>query len=150
MKHHHHILDVFGKTTGLPPCLSKVQDYHDETGNCIRFSLRLKPKPECPEELRHLRAMKARVGSYHLDMIKKYLPLSALKNARQTYFKNQYYKSKHQETFLKNAIQQILEYDPFFLTIDDIHEMETMQLKMTYKRIYYEEKMKMLSSSCHQ
>lgn len=144
---HHYVSEVFGEATSLPSCLLKIDDYHDETGNSILFSIRLKPKPECPKELKHLHTMKSRVGSYHLDMIKKYLPMSALENARQTYFKNQYYKSKHQETFLRNAIQQILDYDPFFLTIDDIHNIEMIQLKITYKRIYYEEKLKMSLSS---
>lgn len=121
--------------------LRKIQEYHDETGNPIYFSIRLNIPMGSQQELKLLQNMKNNLKTYQLDNVKQYLSKTTHKTAQKTYNKTQYYKCKLKYAFIENAIQQIQEYDPFHLTMDDIHECDNFMLNLTYKKMYYEEKM---------
>jgi len=136
---YYYVKDVFKDIKGHD-FLGKIQEYHDETGEPIYFSIRLKIPKGSPQELTFLKNMKTHLKTHHLELVKNYLPLSAFRVAQKTHLKSQYYKSKLECALIENAIRQIQEYDPFYLTMDDIHEGDMMLTSLTYKKMYYEEK----------
>lgn len=113
--------------------LQKIQDYHDETGSPIFVSIRHKT-PQRP--VAWLRGMLPQ----HLDLVRQFLPATTLQTARRTYLRSQYDKFRLQEAFVQAAILQIQEYDPFFLTMDDIHQSDMLQMGLISKKQFYQEK----------
>ncbi len=113
--------------------LQKIQDYHDETGLPIFVSIRRKP-PQRPATW--LRGMLPQ----HLDLVRQFLPATTIQTARRTYMRSQYDKFRFQEAFVQAAILQIQEYDPFFLTMDDIHQSDMLQMGLISKKQFYQEK----------
>lgn len=114
--------------------LQKIQDYHDETGLPIFVSIKCKPPPYCPATW--LRAMLPQ----HTDLVRQFLPVSTVQTAYRTYWRSQYEKCKLQEAFVRDAITQVQEYDPFFLTMDEIHQSDMLVMGMISKKQFYQEK----------
>ena len=120
--------------------LKKIQQYHDETAEPIYFSMRLPSPLRCPEELKQLCGMKERLQPHHLDLVHQYLPRNTVKTARHNYFRSQYYKSKLKVGFVMNAILQIQEFDPFYITMDEIHHSDHLMMELISEKQFYEEK----------
>jgi hypothetical protein len=137
---YYYVKEVFKDPT-MYCLLRKIQEYHDETGEPIYFSVRLKFPFCCPQESQFLNNMKTYLKTHHLELVKKYLPVATYKTAQKTHIRHQYYQTKLESVFIENAIQQIQEYDPFYLTMDDIHEGDSMLTNLEFKNIYYKEKM---------
>lgn len=133
-----HVSDVF-QDTSTHPFLKKVQEYHDETGNPIELSMKRKKKPHCPQEKQLLRGIQQNLLPHHIDMIRQYIPPRAHKTARETFLWSQYHEIKQRIAFIENAVQQIQEYDPFYLTMDDIHGSDMMLTELISAMIYYRE-----------
>lgn len=133
--------DVFGNVGEKNYFLKKVQEYHDETSEPIYFSAHIRKKPRCLNELELLSNIRIHLNAENTDLVKKFLPLTTIKTARDTYIRSQYYKHKLEIVFIENAVHQIQDYDPFFLTMDDIHESDALLLDLITKKMYYEEKL---------
>jgi hypothetical protein len=133
--------DVFGNVGEKNYFLRKVQEYHDETYEPIYFSTRIRKKPGCLNELELLNNIRVHLNAENTDLVKEFLSLRTIKTARDTYVRSQYYKYKLEIVFIENAVRQIQDYDPFFLTMDDIHESDALLLDLITKKMYYEEKL---------
>jgi hypothetical protein len=123
--------------------LQKIQDYHEETGLPVSVPVRLKPPPrDCSEEGKNgwLRTMKRRLLPHHFDLVRQYLPMTTLHTARETYIRTRYNQYKLQVAFVENATDQVRGYDPFFLTIDEVHESDMLLTLLVSKKLFYEEK----------
>lgn len=121
--------------------LEKVRDYHDETGRPIYVSIRVKKPPCCPDEKQLLQNMQTYLRGYNLELVGQYLPLTTHKKARETHIRTQYYNYKLKIAFIEDAIQQIGGYDPFYITMDDIHETDMLLMELINRQMYYKEKM---------
>ena len=120
--------------------LEKIQEYHDETGLAICFSIRLKSSLPCHEEPSWLRTIEEQLLPHHLDLVRQYLPITTLQTARDAYIRSRYDKYKLQVAFVENAVEQVRDYDPFFLTMDDIHQSDMLLTGLISKKLFYEEK----------
>ena len=120
-----------------PPFLKKIQDFHNETGLPIWVSLRPWKRPEHSDWL--WRAGD-RLLPQHRDLVRQYLPATTVQIARDTYTRSQYHKYKLHVAFVENAIAQIQDYDPFFLTMDDIHDSDMLLTDLISKKLFYQEK----------
>ena len=132
---------VFENSTNVS-FLEKIQEYHNETGLPIDVRIRLKTCQCCPDEqeVRWLETMEERLLPHHLDIVRQYLPTTTLQTARVTYLRSCYDKYKLQVAFVENAMDQVRDYDPFFLTMDDIHESDMLLTSLLSKKLFYEEK----------
>lgn len=132
--------NVFKNSTNVS-FLEKIQEYHNETGLAIDVRIRLKTRQCCSEEEdRWLGTMEERLLPHHLDLVRQYLPTTTLQTARDTYLRSCYDKYKLQVAFVENAMDQVRDYDPFFLTMDDIHESDMLLTSLLSKKLFYEEK----------
>jgi len=120
--------------------LRKVEEYHQETGNPIHISIRMKSPPHCPTEKRLLCHVKTNLLPHHLDLVRQYLPKTVMKTAQGSHIRSYYYRYKLQVAFVENALEQVQEYDPFFFTMDDIHESDMLMMDLLSKKVFYEEK----------
>lgn len=111
--------------------LQKIQDYHDETGLPIFVSIRHRPPPK--RSAAWIRDMLPQ----HTDLVRRFLPTTTIQTARHTYRRSQYEKHKLQEAFVRDAIHQIREYDPFFLTMDEIHQSDMLMMRLISKKQFY-------------
>ena len=84
--------------------------------------------------------MEERLLPHHLDLVCQYLPITTLQTAQETYIRSRYEKYKLQAAFIENAMEQIRNYDPFFLTMDDVHESDMLMTGLISKKLFYEEK----------
>lgn len=118
--------------------LQKIQQYHEETGNLIRMSMKKKKRAtSCPVEAGLLHTMQNNLLPHHLEMVRQYLPPRVYKKARETFLWSQYHQLKQKISFIEDAVQQVQEYDPFYLTMDDIHEADMMLTQMISRMMYY-------------
>lgn len=117
--------------------LRKIQEYHEETGLPVEVSIRLKPAPRCPS---WLGTMEERLLPHHLDLVRQHLPATTLQTARDTHLRACYDKHKLQAAFVENARDQVRDYDPFFLTMDEVHESDMLLTSSLSKKRFYEEK----------
>lgn len=142
MKKKHYVWCVFdGDDIKKHNFLKKIQDYHEETGSPIYFSFHLNKPLNNPEEKRFLQNMTSNIGENNLGLVKQFLSQRTYDKAKETHLKSKYYKYKIQSMFIENAIEQIRGYDPFYFTMDDIHDADAFQTVLVYKKSYYNEKM---------
>lgn len=117
--------------------LNKIGQFHEETDHRIYVSV--KKNPFFYTRSTFLENMNENLGLYHKQLVQKYLSPNVYKVARETYRRSLYHQTKLQIEFLKNAIQQIREYDEFYLSMEDIHEMDSVMTSLLYKKLYYME-----------
>jgi hypothetical protein len=117
--------------------LKKIQDYHEETGLPIEVHIRLKTPRHSPS---WLGTMEERLLPHHLHLVRQYLPTTTLRTARETHLRSCYDKYKLQVAFVESAMEQVRNYDPFFLTMDEIHESDMILTSLLSKKQFYEEK----------
>jgi hypothetical protein len=135
------VQNVFEKSDNTCSFLDKIQEYHDETGLPISFSIRLKFAQHSPDESNHwLTTMEERLLPQHLELILEYLPMTTLQKARNNYIRSCYDKYKLQVSFVQHSLDQIQNYDPFFITMDDIHQSDMLLTGLISKKLFYEEK----------
>ena len=130
------VQDVFENTDSLF-FLKKIQDYHEETGLPVEVRTRLKTQRPSPS---WLETMEERLIPHHLDLVRQYLPRKTLETAKGVYLRACYDKYKLQVAFVENAVDQVRDYDPFFLTMDEIHESDMLLTSLLSKKRFYEEK----------
>lgn len=125
--------------------LQKLQEYQKETGDVIHTpKARYKPLG-CPKEAILLRGIQNNLLPPHIDLIRQYLPLDVVKTAQMTHMRAEHRKLEKKVFFLENAVRQIGEHDPFFLTMDDIHEVDMMLTQFLSKMAYYHENIYLFS-----
>lgn len=135
------VQNVFEKSNNICSFLDKIQEYHDETGLPISFSIRLKFAQRSSDESNHwLTTMEERLLPQHLKLILEYLPMTTIKKAQDNYIRSRYDKYKLQVAFVQHALDQIRKYDPFFITMDDIHQSDMLLTGLMSKKLFYEEK----------
>jgi hypothetical protein len=83
--------------------------------------------------------MKQHLDHHHITLVREYLSPSLYKIARETYRRFQYRLVKAKRLFLEQALQQIRDYDNFYLTMDDIHEMDSVMTSLFYQELYFQE-----------
>jgi hypothetical protein len=125
--------------------LGKIEEYHQETGSPIYVSIRMKFPPHSPTEEMLLSHIKTNLQPHHLDLVRYYLPKTVIKAARASHIRSHYYKYKLQVSFVEHALKQVQEHDPFFFTMDDIHESDMMMMGLLSKKVFYEEKIMALT-----
>lgn len=133
--------DVFGTKHDDNIFLRKIKEYEDETGEPIYLSGRIRDHFGCREELELLGNIRQYVSTDNTDLIGSFLSMTTIKKARETYYRSQYFRCKLKALFIENAVSQINEYEPFFLTMDDIHESDSLVLNLEIKKVYYQEKL---------
>ena len=119
-------------------CLQKMSEFQEEIGI---FSFSSKPPSPlgCKEELNLLRDIEKKTYPHHITMIRSFISQSVMKNAKKTHIKKKYRIVQKQIRFLESAVQEIQEYDPFYLSMDDIHESDMMLSTLMLRAMYYEE-----------
>ena len=117
--------------------LHKIQQYHDETNLPIYVALKF--LPQIPHPSGFLSNMKQHLAPHHKIWVKEYLPPTVFKMARQTYRRYHYHHIKAKRLFVEQALEQIRDYDEFYLTMDDIHEMDSVMTTLFYQELYYRE-----------
>lgn len=124
---------------GFPLCpfLQKIQEYQKETSRPIYMSMKKKREISCPVEMELLDNIQNNLLPHHLEMVRQYIPSSVYKKARETFLWSQYHKLKRKISFIENAVQQVQDHDPFYLSMDDIHEADMMLTDMISKMMYY-------------
>lgn len=129
MKSYYYITNVFPQTQtpkltrNQEVLFNKIQEYHDETQQTIRCNVRIKRKSGCKTEYNLLQKIKKNLTEHQIQCLKQFIPYD---HAKKLYWKEKYEKYKLQVDFLENAMNQITEYDPFFLTMDDRHEIDML------------------------
>lgn len=132
---------VFSTISSQYNFLSKIQQYHDEIGFPIHVSVKHKQvKNNYSTSTTLFSNIQNNLEPHHIVLVKQYLPATIYKIAYDTYMRRCYHETKLQIAFLQGAMEQIQEYDPFYLTMDDIHEMDMVWTSLSYKLVYYREK----------
>jgi hypothetical protein len=121
---------VFPDTTS--PVLQKIQAYQEETQEPIPTH----KKTACPEEKKRLREVRDRLLPHHISLVRQYLPRRVYENV----WRSQYRQLRRRLVFLENAIAQIGEYDPFFLTMDDIHDADRIMTGLLSRMVFYRDR----------
>lgn len=116
--------------------LYKIQQYHDETHLPIYVVLKSIPRIQSSILFSN---MKQHLDHHHITLVREYLPPSLYKIARETYRRFQYRLVKAKRLFLEQALRQIQDYDDFYLTMDDIHEIDSVMTSLLYQELYYRE-----------
>lgn len=138
MRMHKFVKNVFPTS----PITQKIQEYHDDTGEPIYFSLKQPfSLKTCPQETKLLQDIKQHLLPHQLSLVHQFLPSQVYETARKAFLREQYYRLKLQSVFLEHAIEQIREHDPFYLSMDDFHDMGMMLTELSYQQLYYKEKM---------
>lgn len=120
------------------PFLQRVQDFHNETGEPIYLSIK-QYSITCPTESKILNTISQHLTPHHISLISGYIPKHVMDTARHTYHRTQYHKIKQQSLFIENAVQQIGEYDPFFLSMDNIHDHDALLTSLLQQKSYHQE-----------
>lgn len=131
---------VFSERMTSSACLQKINNFQQETGMTIH--VHFKNKKKCltdPDELLLLQKMRAHLLPHHVGLVGKFLPTRVVDEAKKNFHRTRCHTIKKQIHFLTEAIQQIQEYDPFYLTMDDVHESDMMLSDLMLRRMYYEE-----------
>lgn len=136
----YYVQNVFEESDNKYTFLEKINEYHEETGLPISLSIRRKFPLSFHKEPSWLRSMEERLLPHHLDLVCQYLPITTLQTAQETYIRSRYEKYKLQAAFVENAMEQIRNYDPFFFTMDDVHESDMLLTGLISKKLFYEEK----------
>ena len=137
-----HLLDVFSQEeVSQHICLQKIEEYHNETGETIYVSGK-KPYPHgCPREKYFLRTIQQELPPSHVQLVKEYLSQQTLETAKKNHMRNCYHEMKWRILFLETAIQEIQKQDPFYLTVEDVDELNCLITDMIFKKLYYQEHM---------
>lgn len=114
--------------------LKKIQQFHDETNLPIYISIKRLPVVP-PSTI--ISEFQQKMEPFHIELVKKYLSPKIYRIAQDTYKRSQYHQIKLKITFLENAIQQIQEYDVFYLNMDDIHEIDMVITCLSYQQMDY-------------
>lgn len=136
-----HFFDVFSHPEiSQHACLQKIQDYQEETGDIIYVSGRI-PQFHCPREKQFLMTLEQQLPSSHLQLVKEYLSERTLHMAKRNQMRQHYHEMKWRIRFLENAMQEIQHHDPFYLTVEDVDELNSLITDMIFKKMYYQEHM---------
>ena len=130
---------VFPDIISTCTCLQKIRDFQEETTTTIHVPYKKQPSFGCREELKLVRNIEENVLPHHIQLIYSMMPLHVLANAKKTFFRMKYHDIGKKIRFLTNAVQQIQEHDPFYLTVDDVNESDMLLTDLMWRQMYYEE-----------
>lgn len=120
-------------------CLRKIKDFQEETGTTINVRYKNKKIQSDQEELFLLQKIGVHLLPHHISLVGQFLPLRILDEAKKNFHRTRYNTIKKQIQFLTEAMEQIREYDPFYFTMDDVHESDMMLSDLMLRGMYYEE-----------
>lgn len=131
-RHGYYVWDVFPEGC----CLTRIiKQYHQETGKPV--FLTIQKKKTIPPPVSTL--VYERLVPEHLELIRSYLPRRVLREARAAHYRKLYHQHKLRVVFVGEALRQMREHDPFFVSIDDVHEADGVLTGMTSAMAYYAE-----------
>lgn len=128
----YYVGDVFPKQQHQYRFVEAVEQYHRETGQPV-FLPRQKKKKEDGAAA----ALLSRLLPEHLELVRAFLPLRVLREARAAYYRNLYHALKLRVVFVGEALSQVRDYDPFLVSMDDVHEADAALTSMTSLMGYY-------------
>lgn len=132
--------NVFADSIATCICLQKMKEFQEETATTIQVPCEKRQVSfGCCQELELLKKIQENVLPYHMTLICSMIPLHVVATAKKTFFRRKYHNIKKKIQFLTHAVQQIQEHDPFYLTMDDVHESDMLLTDLMLRQMYYEE-----------
>ena len=115
-----------------------IAQYHLDTGKPILLPRQRQAPSSAPPStpLWHERLL-----PHHLEMVRSYLPQRVIREARRAHYRKLYHRLKRRVVFVGEALSQVRGHDPFFLSMDDVHDADAALTSMTSWMAYYAERM---------